>query len=331
MYRSRLWTSAILFCIASSSLPVAGQDTSTPLAAGTTTSAKPVTNWGRLDITIAISRTQVTTGSDIGVVGILSNKGDSIVYVSESSVVLALPPELEDPAYPPTLEAWFPTEHSSITDNAPKSSPVVIALQPGMSYPVYFQFGKRRHQKTPYLIDWVKAQFDAFGFTPGKYQISVIAKSWIDNASVPPHGRRYTTQSQSALVDVAAPQYVVMTGAAIGGLLAYVLFPSRRRREEQKTSGVDPEGHWVQRTWIVTMRLRKALWSAVLAMLWSAIVTILLARLSETQFVVRVTIQDFWGAIALGFIAQYAGAKWLEKYDTPAGQPSGTEADTVKA
>ena len=46
----------------------------------------------------------------------------------------------------------------------------------------------------------------------------------------------------------------------------------------------------------------------------SSIVTILLARLSETQFLVRVNVADLWGAIAIGFIASASGTAILQKY-----------------
>jgi hypothetical protein len=65
-------------------------------------------------------------------------------------------------------------------------------------------------------------------------------------------------------------------------------------------------------------------------MLLSAIVTILLARVSETQFLIRITVSDFWGAIAVGFIANYIGAKIFERIiptirasDTAAAKPTG--------
>ena len=49
------------------------------------------------------------------------------------------------------------------------------------------------------------------------------------------------------------------------------------------------------------------------AMLLAAIVTILLARLANSQFVIQVTIRDFWGAVAIGFIANYIGRKMLDR------------------
>jgi hypothetical protein len=42
-------------------------------------------------------------------------------------------------------------------------------------------------------------------------------------------------------------------------------------------------------------------------------ITILLSRISETQFLIKVTVNDFWGAVAIGFVANYMGAKALNK------------------
>jgi hypothetical protein len=69
------------------------------------------------------------------------------------------------------------------------------------------------------------------------------------------------------------------------------------------------------------------------ACLLSAIVTILLARISETQFLVKVTVNDIWGAITIGFFANYAGSKVLERFfpqserhGTVVGQNGATQA-----
>jgi hypothetical protein len=50
------------------------------------------------------------------------------------------------------------------------------------------------------------------------------------------------------------------------------------------------------------------------SVLLSAMVTILLSRISETQFLIKVSITDFWGAVAIGFVANYAGAKILDRF-----------------
>jgi hypothetical protein len=46
----------------------------------------------------------------------------------------------------------------------------------------------------------------------------------------------------------------------------------------------------------------------------SIIVTILLARLSDSQFIIRVTVSDLWGAIAVGFIGAASGPSILQKF-----------------
>ena len=71
------------------------------------------------------------------------------------------------------------------------------------------------------------------------------------------------------------------------------------------------------------LRLRRT-WNYVIgllgAALLAAIVTILLARLANSQFVIQVTIRDFWGAVAIGFIANYIGRKMLDRM-VPDGKP----------
>jgi hypothetical protein len=63
------------------------------------------------------------------------------------------------------------------------------------------------------------------------------------------------------------------------------------------------------------------------AILLSAIVVILLSRISESQFLIRITVADFWGAVAMGFIANYAGAELLKKIIKV---PAGNDRDSLK-
>ncbi len=65
------------------------------------------------------------------------------------------------------------------------------------------------------------------------------------------------------------------------------------------------------------------------AILLSAIVTILLSRISETQLLIKVSIADFWGAIAIGFVANYLGARGLEKLLPQSGSSSAQVSSTT--
>jgi hypothetical protein len=60
----------------------------------------------------------------------------------------------------------------------------------------------------------------------------------------------------------------------------------------------------------------------------SVITTILLSRIAESQFLVRVTVNDVWGAIAVGFLANFAGYNVLAPYvRTKKDGKDGTDTD----
>ena len=145
---------------------------------------------------------------------------------------------------------------------------------------------------------------------PGDYKIFVQVKYWThlecdqqprttpgycwdtSLAGIPlccyPPPLSYRIASQTNIEKVSAPQFAILSGAVVGGIIAFIVVP-------QTGTG------WRQR-----------FWSLLGACLLAVIVTILLSRLSETQFLIRVTVSDFWGAIAIGFVANVAGAKVLE-------------------
>ena len=58
------------------------------------------------------------------------------------------------------------------------------------------------------------------------------------------------------------------------------------------------------------------------SILLSVIITILLSRIAETQFFIKVSVSDFWGAIAVGFLANYGGWAMLDKM-VPGGGKGG--------
>jgi len=100
----------------------------------------------------------------------------------------------------------------------------------------------------------------------------------------------------------------MLFGASLGGLIAYFILPQARRRLVRVSTG-PPERQAV----IIIRRVSIEITGALGAILLSAIITILLARISETQFVIRVTVNDFWGAVAIGFAANYVGARLFSK------------------
>src|SRR5205807_6283669 len=95
----------------------------------------------------------------------------------------------------------------------------------------------------------------------------------------------------------------------LGGLLAYFILPQGRAKLVKASKGTGAGST----TGRITDRILKELAGIAGAILLSTMITILLSRISETQFLIKVTITDVWGAIAMGFIANYFGAKALDK------------------
>jgi hypothetical protein len=263
-------------------------------------------------ITIETSRAQPTAGGSFGLSAQIKNVSNQRIVITEKTTTLLLPPEVagSQDLSDSTTWAYFPTE-SYVTPYTYESH---LAIQPGDTYTVAWNWTTPRTEVTTKssspiffqpkffktITDTVSSELQFMFFPPGDYKAAVILRYHVegDPRDV------YRTATQGAFVHIAAPQFVILFGAAIGGLLSYaisLLFSS----DDAKHS---PTGAWFN-----TKLVLRLLAGAVGSVLLSAIVTILLARLSETQFLIRVSINDFWGAIAIGFIANLGGIKLLEK------------------
>lgn len=298
----------------------------------------PVPTRGRLEIQLLASRSQLSAGTRVGITGTISNVGtDSTIYLTQASLTLTQPPELEGPlSHIRGFWAYFPNEAQ--VDAADKYLPadsVVVALVPGASAFVAWTASPSEDAAdagtgvgSPGLIGGTLRQvFNELRFlffNPGDYRFSVQAKYWTDPARPP---RAYHSTTQSMTIRVMAPQFVILLGAALGGLIAYIIFPMRRAQQVTVTRTTTSDTRFTS-IFRAATDAQKKITAAFGAMLWSAIVTILLSRLAESQFLVRVTVNDFWGAIAIGLVAQYAGSKWLERLlpDSSGDQKSGDRA-----
>lgn len=309
-----------------------------------------------ITITIEPTRPQLTVGPGFGVVAEIKNiSGSDVVYLWENYTALVVPPEVWDPSKRSPADPAKPQPWGSLwgffpTDTRPEGGYICMALQPGDSYNVYWNTRALDQPSSlaVYLFRQIKSELYFMFFSPGPYKLSVIVQYWSTKSgkeqpyachgpkrSDPASLNEFRTASQSVTLPVAAPQSVTMFGAAVGGLIAYSILPTGRRRLR---STADSSGSSVTRWVRVAAKESIGFLGAVLL---SMIVTILLSRISETQFFVRVTVADLWGAIAVGFVANYAGAKVLDRILGPRQQRSdrgasvsarqsveGAEADT---
>ena len=98
---------------------------------------------------------------------------------------------------------------------------------------------------------------------------------------------------ETATLDVAAPLLIILLGAAVGGLLAYIVLPQAHAQ--------------LTRTASAQFFYAKVLLGFAGSMLLAIIISILWARLSEAASLLRLTVSDVWGGIAVGFLANYFG------------------------
>jgi hypothetical protein len=293
---------------------------------------------GGLAITIEGPRAQFTAGTAFGVKAILTNTSKSIIYLNERFLVLKVPAQVEGPAS--TVEghwwAYMPiADHGENDVFAHKAS---VALLPNSSVdaewlvdPRYLNPKGQQIQTGafyPSLSDAIKMTYTQFStelhfllFSPGKYKLTVSANYWdklpINLENIP------KSVIESLDVDVAAPQSVILFGAALGGLIAFVLLPQSRPTLIMPTWQVHNYVRW---SWVIL----KTISGAVTAMLMSAMVTILLARVAESQFLIRITVSDVWGAMAIGFIANYLGVEILNRIIKKPPLKNASKDDKIK-
>ena len=252
-----------------------------------------------LSIAIDESRIPLVAGTSFSVSATLTNNTDSTILVSEEYLRLKVPPEIEGSDATPT-SSWsgflLAADRSKATTQRPY---VALALKPHQQTSVWWHWTRPPapcEENKTCTVSPIHKLYRIFAdylfFEPGPYRLAITAN----------YGSDANPTAEVALatptVNVAAPQRVILVGAALGGLLAYLILPRTRRRSPAGTQ-------W--------HRIARAVAGPAGAMLLSVVITILLARLSETQFVIRVTVADLWGAIAVGFIANYLGVEALSK------------------
>jgi hypothetical protein len=287
-------------------------------------------NSGSLAIKIEGTRSQFTPGTSFGVLATLTNNTKSIIYLNEHFLILKVPSEIEGPASSPDSIWWG---FMPIADHGKKyelNYNATVALQPNDSVAAYWMVDPRYLVKqsvfggTIYIsmCDAIKNIYHLFStelhfllFSPGKYKLTVSANYWdklpVSMGTIP------KTSVESIIVDVAAPQSVILFGAALGGLLYYILFSflNQSATDITKKSSIH---FYVKWSWVIMKKIS----GAITSMLMSTVVTILIARVADTQFPIRITVSDVWGAIAIGFIANYLGIELLNKIKKRTGNIS---------
>jgi hypothetical protein len=161
----------------------------------------------------------------------------------------------------------------------------------------------------------------AFDFTPGNYEYFVSGRFAVcDMNALGPLCYYYPSRSfgQSATFQVGIDQTLIIIFAVVGGLLAYLVVTVRSADGPigdffslvTSDKGLTGMGKALSREGLILlfMILRDALGVAIL----SAAFTIVASRLSDTQFPIKISVLDVWGAMTIGFLSYFVGNKFID-------------------
>lgn len=263
-------------------------------------------------VTIATSRAEVTSNGGYGVYADLENLASVPVTIYPDQLDLVSLPEL-------TLKAgcsyasyaFFPTEPDKDKDH-PSGWPILI--QPNEHYQVFWDVNTQScsskqtvSSKEGWFTSWYNYFVDSLSFVPGDYTFVVEGKAHLapDTAA----DSNYHTFEQSLRLHVGITQINSMLAAMLGGVIAYFVIVLRQGGE----FGPLKPGKNRSKYWIPVLRLLVFFRNLFSAALLSGVVTIILSRISDTQFPIKVSVSDFWGALTIGFVAYFTGNKIIDK------------------
>lgn len=159
----------------------------------------------------------------------------------------------------------------------------------------------------------------ALDFSPGEYEYILTGKfSICDTASL--LGCTYPSRPfvQSASFRVGIDQTQIILFAIVGGLLAYLVVTVRSDdgpinqffslvTSKAGLSGIS-KTFTREGLFLVFKIVRNLIGTAIL----SASFTIVSSRLADTQFPIKISVLDVWGAITIGFLSYFAGNKFID-------------------
>jgi hypothetical protein len=268
-------------------------------------------NKNAMRITLKTSRGQATAGSNFGITAEIENTSSQPIYIMPSTIAMTVPPEL-DTGGVHDLWAFIP----GIQESGLGYWNTVIVLEPGSTTSGFWSSGNESGSpESNNATGWIERMcngigldcgkfFRGLGFSPGTYTLNVVGSYWDTYQGAQIKSIERHTQTAQIQETITAPQSVILLGAALGGIIAFLLLTKL-----QPASG----SGWASVRWV------PGILSAVLL---SMIVTILIARLSQSQFIISVTVNDLWGAIAVGFIVTAAGPTILRKFTDLVSAPS---------
>jgi hypothetical protein len=295
--------------------------TSTPAGKGTTS---PGTGPGDgsaiqkqlVKVVITTSRPEITRDHAWGLSADITNVSTEAMTLNADQVQLVMEPEATkgtdcNSAY----GSFLPN-----TDGAPKQSADTggsngasketaagsdrqVILQPGEHYMFFWNGVDVLHGQSSsecQLGFWGRLA-ETLNFIPGTYTFVVDGKLHLSNSV-----DTYHTFAEAVTVKISIPQLTILLFAGLGSILAYLVVNLQVNGD-------------VNQVWTATTKKATIIASLVVsrgmcsAFLLGSILSVVANRLSDTQFPVKVSVNDVWGSITVGFVFFFIGNKVLDK------------------
>jgi hypothetical protein len=275
-------------------------------------------------VTISTSRTEVTNEGGYGIFADLQNLDAVPLTLRAAETMLVVQPELGDDHHRIfAVAGFYPTEEKF--GNSDKQAVREIVVQPKEHYVAFWDITGRHHgdeptmpasmwQHLPSLSGGFNYVIERLAFVPGNYAFVVVGKAYrnVDGATE----TTYHTYTDQVKLHVGLTQLDAMLAAMLGGVLGYLVVGLREGGDfskyaflggQKRPDGTSAGLFAAFLPWLIVGR------SLLSAALVSAVVTILLSRISDTQFPIKVSVADFWGALTVGFVAFFVGNKLIDR------------------
>jgi hypothetical protein len=255
------------------------------------TSSNPAKITDVAKVIISPSRTTVSRHGVYGIYADIQNISPDPLILKASEISLVIQPEVFSQSECAKNLAFFPTQPSGDAE---------ITLLSEEHYTVFWEVSSCRNWAS--AGGWLANIKDLLGFVPGDYAFTVIGIAHDKSGDGTKDVAHTFTETASMKVGLSL---ATTAGAAFfGGLLAYIVVFLQPNQDVDKWR---PETTAAGKTKVIGIWFRNALAAGLLA----ASVTIIASRLSDTQFPIKVSVNDFWGALTIGFISYFIGTKFI--------------------
>jgi len=269
-------------------------------------------------VRVITSRTHIVSGGAYGVSVQIKNQSHQPEMISIASLRLFGQPELN----PSALGCAWVLKPTFRTQD--------VYFRPGDDLTVIFDLehvedpGPDGHCKPNRWLFW-RSPLQRVSLQPGNYPFVLVGvyreASWNGDTTTWTTTGPFGTFTRTFAIPVALSQLSIVWIAGIGGLLGWLV--ERLHAPSSSEAAVDGQGTQLQAPLPAAAAgangashltgRRGAALSALGAFVLGCTVTILAARLASTQFPIKVSVDDFWGSLTVGFLSYFVGLKFIYK------------------